>query len=33
LLRFFDASGFGLASRLVLGRSVLTPLAEPIEGE
>jgi ribosomal protein S18 acetylase RimI-like enzyme len=33
LLRFFDASGFRLASRLVLERSVLTPLAEPIEGE
>lgn len=29
LLRFFDASGFGLAPRLVLERSVLTPLAEP----
>jgi len=33
LLRFFDASGFGLAPRLVLERSVLTPLAEPIEDE
>ena len=33
LLRFFDASGFGLAPRLVLERSVLTPLAEPVEDE
>jgi L-amino acid N-acyltransferase YncA len=33
LMRFFDASGFGLAPRLVLERSVLTPLAEPIENE
>ena len=33
LLRFFDASGFGLAPRLVLERSVLTPLAEPAEDE
>ncbi len=33
LLRFFDASGFGLAPRLVLERSVLTPLAEPLEDE
>ena len=33
LLHFFDASGFKLASRLVLERSVLTPLAEPVEGE
>ena len=33
LLRFFDASGFRLAPRLVLERSVLTPLAEPIEDE
>ena len=33
LLRFFDASGFGLAPRLVLERSVLTPLAEPGEAE
>lgn len=33
LLRFFDASGFGLAPRLVLERSVLTPLAEPVEAE
>ena len=31
LLRFFDASGFRLAPRVVLERSVLTPLAEPIE--
>ena len=33
LLRFFAASGFGLAPRLVLERSVLTPLAEPIGDE
>jgi len=33
LLHFFDASGFKLASRLVLERSVLTPLVEPVEGE
>ena len=33
LLRFFDASGFGLAPRLMLERSVLTPLAESIEDE
>jgi GNAT superfamily N-acetyltransferase len=33
LLRFFDASGFGLAPRLILERSVLTPLAEPVEDE
>jgi len=33
LLRFFDGSGFGLAPRLVLERSVLMPLAEPIEDE
>jgi L-amino acid N-acyltransferase YncA len=33
LLRFFDASGFGLAPRLVLERSVLSPLAETIEDE
>ena len=33
LMRFFDACGFGLAPRLVLARSVLTPLAEPIENE
>ena len=30
LLRFFDVSGFALAPRLVLERSVLTPLAESI---
>ena len=33
LLRFFDASGFGLAPRLILERWVLTPLAEPVEDE
>jgi GNAT superfamily N-acetyltransferase len=33
LLRFFDASGFGLAPRLMLERSVLTPLPEPDEDE
>lgn len=33
LLRFFDASGFGMAPRLMLERSVLTPLAESIEDE
>lgn len=33
LLRFFDATGFRLAPRLVLERSVLAPLAEPIEDE
>jgi L-amino acid N-acyltransferase YncA len=33
LLRFFDASGFGLAPRLVLERSVLIPLAEPAEDD
>jgi hypothetical protein len=33
LLRFFDASGFGQAARLVLERSVLTPLAEPDEDD
>jgi ribosomal protein S18 acetylase RimI-like enzyme len=33
LLRFFDASGFRLAPRLVLERSVLAPLAEPLEDE
>ena len=33
LLRFFDASGFSLAPRLVLERSVLIPLAEPDENE
>jgi L-amino acid N-acyltransferase YncA len=33
LLRFFDTSGFRLAPRLVLERSVLMPLPEPIEDE
>jgi ribosomal protein S18 acetylase RimI-like enzyme len=33
LLRFFDSSGFRLAPRLVLERSVLTPLAEPVDEE
>ena len=33
LLRFFDVSGFGLAPRLVLERSVLTPLPEPDVGD
>jgi ribosomal protein S18 acetylase RimI-like enzyme len=33
LLRFFDASGFGLAPRLVLERSVRAPLPEPVEDE
>jgi len=33
LLRFFDSSGFTLAPRLVLERSVLAPLAEPSEEE
>jgi len=33
LLRFFDVSGFGLATRLMLERSVLTPLMESIEDE
>jgi GNAT superfamily N-acetyltransferase len=33
LLRFFDGSGFGLAPRLVLERSVLTPLLEPSEDD
>ena len=33
LLRFFDSSGFALAPRLVLERSVLTPLAEAIDDE
>ncbi len=31
LLRFFSASGFRLAPRMVLERSVLEPLAEPFE--
>jgi ribosomal protein S18 acetylase RimI-like enzyme len=30
LLRFFDACGFSLAPRLVLERSALTPLPEPV---
>lgn len=33
LLRFFESSGFRLAPRLVLERSVLTPLAEHLEDE
>jgi predicted N-acetyltransferase YhbS len=33
LLRFFEASGFALARRLVLERSTLTPLPEAIEAE
>ncbi len=33
LLRFFDASGFNLAPRLVLERSALTPLPEPVDGD
>ena len=33
LLRFFEASGFRLAPRLVIERSALTPLAEPAEDE
>jgi predicted N-acetyltransferase YhbS len=33
LLRFFDASGFHLAPRLVLERSALTPLAEPVDDD
>ena len=33
LLRFFDSSGFALAPRLVLERSVLTPLAEVTDDE
>lgn len=33
LLRFFDLSGFSLAPRLVLERSVLMPLAEAIDDE
>jgi ribosomal protein S18 acetylase RimI-like enzyme len=33
LLRFFESSGFRLAPRLVLERSVLAPLAEPLEDE
>ncbi len=33
VLRFFDVSGFRLAPRMVLERSVLLPLAEPLEDE
>jgi len=33
LLRFFDACGFSLAPRLVLERSALTPLLEPVGGD
>lgn len=33
LLRFFDASGFGLAPRLVLERPVNAPLTEPSDEE
>ncbi len=33
LLRFFATSGFELAPRLVLERSVLEPIAEPFEDE
>jgi L-amino acid N-acyltransferase YncA len=33
LLRFFDASGFRLAPRMMLERSDLKPLAEPVEDE
>lgn len=33
LLRFFDASGFHLAPRLVLERSALTLLPEPVDGD
>ncbi|HET9717902.1 MAG TPA: GNAT family N-acetyltransferase [Pseudolabrys sp.] len=33
LLRFFDVSGFGLAPRMVLERSVSNPMIEPIEEE
>lgn len=33
LLRFFDACGFSLAPRLVLERSALTPLPEPVDSE
>lgn len=31
LLRFFDACGFSLAPRLVLERSILIPLKEPVD--
>ena len=33
LLRYFDACGFCLAPRLVLERSALTPLSEPVYGD
>jgi L-amino acid N-acyltransferase YncA len=33
LLRFFDTSGFVLAPRLVLERSVLTPLPESVDSD
>lgn len=33
LLRFFDACGFSLAPRLVLERSAVTPLPEPVDSE
>jgi len=33
LLRFFDACHFSLAPRLVLERSALTPLPEPVDGD
>jgi L-amino acid N-acyltransferase YncA len=33
LLRFFDDCGFTLAPRLVLERSALTPLPEPVDGD
>ena len=33
LLRFFDACGFSLAPRLVLERSILTPLPEPVDAD
>lgn len=33
LLRFFDGCGFNLAPRLVLERSAVTPLPEPVDSE
>lgn len=33
LLRFFDACGFNLAPRLMLERSAVTPLPEPVDNE
>jgi predicted N-acetyltransferase YhbS len=33
LLRFFDACSFSLAPRLVLERSAVTPLPEPVDGD